>query len=191
MSTGTPPAAGAEHNVVYLRMAGDGGAAAGRTERGVQDPVPAMPLPMVRAPSAGPKLRIPAQAAPAWQLIYRGWTLKAPNKRSVPLTSGERTFLAALFGNPHRQLSYEDWKGFRADAEDEAYTVHSLTATVYRLRRKCALAGMRLPLRAEYGRGYQFIAPCVIEDGAFEPESRPEVAGAPVSRRTPFATGQC
>lgn len=185
VSSGTEaaPATDAERNVVYLKAAG-AEPVSDRETRMAREPTPGQPLAVVR--TAGRKSDTPARSNADWRLTYRGWMLIAPNEKSVPLTLTERTFVMSLFRHPDRRLSYETWKRSRVDETD---TVHSLTAMVYRLRRKCALAGMRLPLRVEHGRGYQFVESCEIDDGVPPPEIA-RATSASALPHTPLATGR-
>lgn len=92
-----------------------------------------------------------------WRLDRVGRVLTSPTGVAVLLSVSEYALLATLFGaDPRfatREQLIESIDGNNADAG----SAHRLDALISRLRRKVDdKAGFRLPLRAAYGRGYEF-----------------------------------
>jgi len=101
--------------------------------------------------------RLVAGSAPAsvWRLAEGDWVLCDPTGLRLKLTTNERALLSSLMGAGGQVLSRDDlllgMGGNPRDADPKR-----LDVIVSRLRRKARQAGMRLPLHAVRGTGYQF-----------------------------------
>lgn len=107
----------------------------------------------LQAPSPNP---LPMQVPSPWLLDGRQLVLRAPNGRSVVITSLEHCLLRTLFSGVDRRVGRSVLVARLAEAAP-GYTEARLEALVSRLRakvvRKC---GLRLPLVSSYGHGYRF-----------------------------------
>lgn len=107
----------------------------------------------LQAPSPSP---LPMQVPSPWMLDNRQLVLRAPNGRSVVITSLEHCLLRTLFSSVDRRAGRSMLVATLAEAAP-GYTEARLEALVSRLRakvlRKC---GLRLPLVSSYGHGYRF-----------------------------------
>lgn len=102
---------------------------------------------LARAPSKG------------WSLQDQGWVLVSPDGIRIPLTTGERAFLAMLIGAPdmcatHEQL-LEAVNSSYAHAEPAARPGR-LGVLVSRLRRKFTQHDIEMPLKSVHNWGYMF-----------------------------------
>jgi DNA-binding response OmpR family regulator len=109
------------------------------------------------APHRAP-LMPPTHLPLTWRLHGVQQTLVVPSKGSVELSNLETILLVALFERPDRFIERQDllaaFSGRRVDMNGPR-----LETLVSRLRQKVFLeTGLRLPLRAWYGRGYGFKA---------------------------------
>lgn len=109
------------------------------------------------APHRAP-LMPPTHLPLTWRLHGVQQTLVVPSKGSVELSNLETILLVALFERPDRFIERQDllaaFSGRRVEMNGPR-----LETLVSRLRQKVFLeTGLRLPLRAWYGRGYGFKA---------------------------------
>ncbi len=110
----------------------------------------------LEAPASTP----PATPAPApgWQLQTDGWCLRAPNDKTLDLTSAERGFLRALHAAPGQPVEREALIAAVTDTPWD-FDPHRLDVLVHRLRTRVQSAtGMALPARALRGAGYLWTA---------------------------------
>jgi DNA-binding response OmpR family regulator len=91
-----------------------------------------------------------------WHLDVVERVLSSPNGVAVLLSASEVAILKALFCNAQRFASREDLIE-QTDGIADSGSAHRLEALISRLRRKIGdKAGLKLPLRSAYGRGYEF-----------------------------------
>ena len=105
-----------------------------------------------------------------WKLVSRGWVLQAPEGACLPLTTAERALMLCLYKAPgHRGNHQELIRAIEATAEEgktrdeppeagRSYAgpaARRLSVVVSRLRRKCAEAGMPMPIRSLRRMGYE------------------------------------
>lgn len=107
------------------------------------------------------RLRQPAtgQPSPRWSLQEQGWMLAGPGGCRVPLTTGERAFLAALLKAPGMRASHDVLTiavNAAYEVAGKSRQVRQLGLLVSRLRRKCEDQGATLPLHSVHGWGYMF-----------------------------------
>lgn len=93
-----------------------------------------------------------------WRLDRVQQRLIVPSGKDVRLTGGESLLLAEVFASPQR-IAARDYLLDRFAAENMPIRGPRLETLVSRLRGKViASCGLRLPLRAQYRRGYEFTA---------------------------------
>lgn len=98
-----------------------------------------------------------------WQLLEQGWVLAGPQEQRIPLTTGERAFLAILLTQPglraeHKQLIAAVNTSYALDAD--ATRQGRLGLLVSRLRRKLREHGITdIPLKSLHSWGYMFTGP--------------------------------
>lgn len=98
----------------------------------------------------------PPPAPPRWQLTEGDWVLCDPAGRALKLTTTERAFLACLLREDGKVVSREELF-IGMDVAPHDTDPKRLDVIVSRLRRKAMQAGLRLPLHAVRGAGFQFI----------------------------------
>ncbi|WP_162925770.1 response regulator transcription factor [Isoalcanivorax indicus] len=92
--------------------------------------------------------------APRWSLADEGWTLRAPDGASLPLSPSEGTVLKLLFSTPGQPVSRDSIVQALGHNSDY-YLDHRLDMLFSRLRRKVREhCGERLPVRAVRGIGF-------------------------------------
>ncbi|NYT63912.1 helix-turn-helix domain-containing protein [Alcaligenaceae bacterium] len=99
-----------------------------------------------------------------WQLQEHGWVLAGPQEQRIPLTTGERAFISALFAQPGLRAKHE----LLVEAVSASYAL-TVVATgkqgrlgllVSRLRRKFRAHGVPdAPLKSLHSWGYMFTGP--------------------------------
>lgn len=100
-----------------------------------------------------------------WGLSEQAWVLVGAKGVRIPLTTGERAFLATLFGAPLMRASHADLVAAVSNAYGEPVALQSRTrlgVLIARLRRKCQLTNEPLPLKSMHGWGYMFVGPTMI-----------------------------
>jgi len=106
--------------------------------------------PLVPAPPAS------SPSSPRWRLAEGDWVLCDPAGRTLKLTTTERAFLACLLREDGKVVSREAlFIGMAVAPHDN--DPKRLDVIVSRLRRKAMQAGLRLPLHAVRGAGFQFV----------------------------------
>jgi DNA-binding response OmpR family regulator len=106
--------------------------------------------PFVPAPPAS------SLSSPRWRLAEGDWVLCDPAGRTLKLTTTERAFLACLLREDGKVVSREAlFIGMAVAPHDN--DPKRLDVIVSRLRRKAMQAGLRLPLHAVRGAGFQFV----------------------------------
>lgn len=91
-----------------------------------------------------------------WKLDVANGELVAPNEQRASLTGREIELLGVLMASNNAVVSKMDVMA-RLEVADES-DWHRINVMVYRLRRKTlAETGLRLPLRAVFGRGLCFV----------------------------------
>ena len=98
----------------------------------------------------------PPPAPPRWQLTEGDWVLCDPAGRALKLTTTERAFLACLLREDGKVVSREELF-IGMDVAPHDTDPKRLDVIVSRLRRKAMQAGLRLPLHAVRGAGFQFL----------------------------------
>lgn len=139
-------------NIVHL--------ASVRTERNQEDQEEAcaqecpaaLPPPQPQPTPIGP--------GPQWQLVSTRSLLRSPEGASVRLTRQEYDFCKALFDLAPNCLTYQAWAG--SGWTSEAGNNKALASIASRLRRKCAQAGLVVPIGVSRGNGYVFLADCGV-----------------------------
>jgi len=103
-----------------------------------------------------------APAGPGrWMLRDLGWTLVAPDGRSLGLTTAEREFMTALLSAPGYRLTRQELQSRgvgQSDGGADGQASRGLDVMVSRLRRKALAAGISLPVRSVHRWGYMFAA---------------------------------
>lgn len=97
--------------------------------------------------------------APRWSLRKQDWALVSANGCEVPLTAGERAFLAALLNAPGLRASHAELAAAVAAAYGSPGAERGerhLGLLVSRMRKKFGKHGADLPLRSVHGWGYVF-----------------------------------
>jgi len=113
------------------------------------------------SPAASPMLPSTAPNAP-WRLDRMQLSLLSPNGKSISLSQAEGLFIAALLNQADRFMARSDLQAAFANQNIEM-TGPRLETLVSRLRTKVYReGGLRLPVRAWYGRGYAFNAQAAI-----------------------------
>lgn len=92
---------------------------------------------------------------PVWRLAEGDWVLCDPSGLHLKLTTNERALLSSLLGADGQVVSRDDLLLGMGDNPRDA-DPKRLDVIVSRLRSKARHAGMRLPLHAVRGTGYQF-----------------------------------
>lgn len=92
-----------------------------------------------------------------WRLAADGWTLLTPQGAALPLTGQERSFIQYMLQREGQAVAREELAAVISDNPYE-YDLHRLESLVSRLRKKAAMHGIHLPLRAVRGAGYLFSA---------------------------------
>ena len=90
-----------------------------------------------------------------------GWTLVAPDGRSLGLTTAEREFMTALLSAPGYRLTRQELQSRgvgQGDGGADGQASRGLDVMVSRLRRKALAAGISLPVRSVRRWGYMFAA---------------------------------
>lgn len=100
--------------------------------------------------------------AEVWSLQDQAWVLVSPAGSRIGLTTGERAFLTTLLGADdlratHKQLIDALSASYASDAP--LALQGRLGVLVSRLRRKCADAGIDIPLKSVHNWGYMFTGP--------------------------------
>lgn len=98
-------------------------------------------------------------ASQQWALADRAWVLVGAAGARIPLTTGERAFLGALFNAPGRRASHAQLTAAldHAYGEPEGSQLRTrLGILVTRLRRKCQDHHEPLPIKSVHGWGYMF-----------------------------------
>lgn len=94
------------------------------------------------------------QNAEAWALCNRGWSLRGPYGKALPLSSAERAVLSHLFERAGIPVSKDALIAAITDQPWD-YDPHRLSVLMHRLRTRVASAfGIELPLRAVRGVGF-------------------------------------
>ncbi len=109
--------------------------------------------------AAGQSFAAPArkgESGARWDIDLAQSQLIAPNKKTVPITGREIELLELLMAAHNTLVTKADLMRHFKITEEEDW--HRINAAVYRLRRKTETeTGMRLPLRAVFGRGLCFV----------------------------------
>lgn len=93
-----------------------------------------------------------------WTLDRTRWSLIAPNGKRVAVTNAELELLSCLMAQGDAPVARSVLLS-ALDKPDDEFTNRNLDNIVRRLRRKVESdAGMELPLRSAYGKGYAFTA---------------------------------
>jgi two-component system response regulator PhoP len=89
-----------------------------------------------------------------WHLTEGGWVLCAPNGKRLRLSTVERSLVSCLFELRGKVVSRERlFTAISGNAQDFVDS-RRIDILVYRIRRKAARAGMKLPLHSVRGAGY-------------------------------------
>jgi two-component system OmpR family response regulator len=99
-----------------------------------------------------------------WVLDRKSWNLVTPDRHTVRLTSTELVFISMLIAKAGEPCPREELAEALARPQTSWDNRH-LDAVVNRLRRKIRdNAGIDIPIRMIYSRGYAFSALCRIEN---------------------------
>jgi len=99
-----------------------------------------------------------------WVLDRKSWNLVTPDRHTVRLTSTELVFISMLMAKSGEPCPREELAEALARPQTSWDNRH-LDAVVNRLRRKIRdNAGVDIPIRMIYSRGYAFSALCRIEN---------------------------
>ncbi len=103
-----------------------------------------------------------SESSANWTLLEHGWILGGPQGLRIPLTTGERSFLTALFAEPDFCASHAKL----ISAVNASYNRYSpathqarLGVMVSRMRRKFKEHGFSMPLKSVHNWGYMFTGP--------------------------------